>query len=1653
MSLEQRYGATVLAALLLGDPIPGLGDDLAVDSVAFQASQDSPVDDLLITGNVRATRTQRKLSIGVRRAPTIGAGDKKFVKLIGDALSTLQQHAMSFEADRHRLSLAVADPNSGAQELSELADHARGFKGADEFYKSLGTPGLVADPLRKRFVAFEKVVKEARKLVPGLAAPDKRDICWRLLRSLWVHRFRLEEDASDRTHCVQRLRTLVSKPDEADALFDRLCVLAAQFAKTGAEVDRTLLRRELAGRIESLRDPSSQRTWEVFDSLAQSLRDRTPGVLRPRSAGAPEIKIDRADALKALVDQIQQSCRQGNPLVVAGDPGVGKSALVVRALDQLAAEGAAVTMLSLRDVSTRSTVEVEQLLGGRLTEALAATGVAPQRLLLLDGAEVVQEGAKSLVLDFGRAAQLAGVITIAVTRADAEANVVATLKEAVAGTTARTIETHRVEGFGNAETEQLVSALPAVQRLAADPRSKWLLQRPGLLKLVVEHDLVSQLPSGPISETVVYGLVWQGLVRRNERIESDGATPDGRETAVRSLAQSLLFPGNRASAGVVDPRALSSLRSDGVLLPIVKGLVWRTGDQFASDLLRDIAVTQLIIAESPRLLLDAGVPRWSLYALRIACQSFLVDAKSPWTLKEQVAFCKELSEKDGERWLDVPWEAALTIPDAGALLGREWPLLIGKRGQLLLDVIRVLVFRFGGRYITDALVGAQVVSLLSDHANELRSINYDLEGEARSTILRWLRGVAVSGSRDVTHPLRVRVRDALLASEDRWGDSYVECLSLLGPDMNDAAAAELRRLSVERVYDLSACIEGPASNLSMAAHSPGLLLELAERYYIEPTDDSESRHWASHDYGIRNISHGDGARGLHSGWYYGPFRRLLDAGHVLETVALINRMLNHAARIRVEATRGGSRWFDTTEVEEGIDVDLPSGPRHFIGDGHVWRWYCGRGVGSYPCMSALLALEAFVDELFSAGVPLERIAELLLKDAESLAMAGLVYGTLVRHIEKAGELLDPWLATPEVWFLENERSLEERQPYSFAVRKTVSNHERHRWDAMTVAYYIVVMTVLANRDEAAAARLKAVGHRLVEHARRTFQADADDEAKGVITERNRVVSCRRWAAALDFVNYQGVPADGKKVAIEFVVPADIAEQIEKGSKDLLRGRVLFELQHRYGLMRGKTKPTVEEVRADLKIAEGLVADPPKSGPPFKDDGPAALAATAIEMHHDGQLVLSPDEFALSLSILLTSTSNRFELSAIDDVSINDLGADRFAARVLPLLLLPSFRVPGAEDELAEIRELVLEGLGLLAKSRVIGVRVALVEGLRAVWATSCDGKDEACPHRLALDVILDAARYCRLGPLGDPRQFAIDPLPTPLASSLPGTSPDNLSQTRLAAAVGAVADCAASCCCVADEAFAALGILVSAYGAVDLTNESSGAPSTYDDGKQLVAGGLLRICGRRDSSLLTSLIQVLLARPDRCSQFLDDLAQAGTYGVAERTAVKRNWPVVMMKVLDAVDQIDKPNAEGLDDLLASVVPRPRPKIADEALSERLRDAGRDWIEPAVVAPFIERWITHAVGLSRCVDSIAGFFMERMTPESVETSLDWLERTIDDNFAAIAGYSFWLVPYLKKVFESVKLPTAQLIQLRRIVDALVSRGDGHAFELQQAMDRG
>jgi Mrp family chromosome partitioning ATPase len=1051
--LEHAYGGALLVELLLGGPVDGLGDNVTPTAVGFQQSVHSRVDDLEVVGD--GPGGPRTLFVGVRRKPSIGASQEPTVKLVADYLRVVNDHGAELEAGSWRLGLAVAAPHTPTDELAKLAYFARRQPDSEAFRLAVNASKATTGKVRNRLAKVDDTVAAAAPLA-GITLVDtvaRDELSWRLLRSLHIIDLRLEgDDAAGRTDLVARLVPLAGDAAAAEDLRRHLNELSAGYAVGAAVVNEGILRRDLSGRINVAASPSFRASWEALRSLEDSLHSRTRRVLTAGRSGSPvaarQLVVERQETRAKLIEAMGATGGNAGRLVVHGEPGVGKSALVLAAAEEIRRGGGAVVALSLRDLVPASMLSVGQLLHAPVCAVFAATAAAPVRLVILDGAEVVQEGAASLLRDLAGAAREAGLGLVAVTRDDARAAVQETLAETVPDVaqpeTFDAAALAEVPPLGDDETCAVRETFAELNRLASDDRSQWLLRRLGILDVLLRGEAIASLPDGSLSEADVFGAVWYAWVRRRDQRSPGGASPDGREQVMLELARRSLAEGSGPATApmMADPYALPSLRSDGLLLPAGPQFAFRQGDEFSTDTVRDFALARLFLREGFDSLRETGAPRRALRAARLACQARLVQVTR--SSAGPVAVGAELRELQqqfdalavafGDRWADLPWEAALSAGPAEAVIEACASDLLQPDGDALSRVLRLLMQRFSAAGATDPVIAAPVVTFLVSRAGELREANYGLAEQAENLIRAWLRGVSraerapggVDGAARC-RPLRAKVREYLLHLDPPRSEVKLESLALLGAEADAEVVCYLRGLAANQPGLLAPCIEPFDATMSLAAAHLDLLFELTEAYYIDKTVHRFG--FAGFDDGIRRHRFGPGIGVPFASWLFGPFWLLLPAAPV-RALALINRMMDHAARYRIRprdlappAQDRGDEEPDSPQATPGVTVNMPGvGERHYTGDDQVWAWYRGTSIGPYPCMSALLATEQFADQLLAQGMPLPQLVVTLLRDGHNLAMLGLVTGFLVRHADRLAGEADPLLASPAVWELEASRA-------------------------------------------------------------------------------------------------------------------------------------------------------------------------------------------------------------------------------------------------------------------------------------------------------------------------------------------------------------------------------------------------------------------------------------------------------------------------------------------------------------------------------------------------------------------------------------------------------------------------------------------------------
>lgn len=974
--------------------------------------------------------------------------------------------------------------------------------------------------------------------------------------------------------------------------------------------------------------------------------------------------------------------------------------------------------------------------------------------------------------------------------------------------------------------------------------------------------------------------------------------------------------------------------------------------------------------------------------------------------------------------------------DAHAALEQLWDTFAGDTEQGLRTLLRLAEQRYVAGAVGDPFALAPLVAATFCSDRDLgqhQRFTYRSVGESiGKLVLAWLRGMA--RDEEEAHPLRQQVRDRILAADSQHDDEFaIEALATLGRDLDDRAEQWLRDQAVHAPARLKVAVESFGAVTSLGPCSPRLLLDLAEAYYIDRSGPDGMSDWGLHE-GIRDHQ----AKGFgppYTAWYFGPFFRLLREVP-REALAMINRMLDHAAAVRLRSLHHTSRSLTEESGPSwlGIGIDFPgSGTRHYTGDGHVWGWYRGSTSGPYPCMSALLAVERFAEQLLtSLRWPLAQVVDLLLRDCNNLAMPGLVVGLLIRRCEAAADLLDPWLASPQVWRLEFSRTTAEHFHVRGGETDEAIGADRRRWRLRETGQYMTARALLEG-DRARLEALEQVADRLLERARTDLEDASQEELAAV----------QGWASALRKENFRTHRLPDGRLAADYTPPASLTEILAPSAS---RSHVVNEalrLQTRYtDPERAPDTWDAESLAADLARARQLTADPdlPADGPHNSQGAQAAVAAAAVTSHARGRLAASHEDLQWAAATLLTAATDP------NPGGLGWMGADYSAATALPSLLLAPFN----DLDLAPSR--LQAGLDALATSVRDEVRTAFVTECTAVWSAPCTNAQAHTPCRrhAPLWSAMEAS-------LRDCRRRADDPhhgsgraqLLPPYTETLPAVAAHDLLPDRLALPIACTAH-ARTTPCLAPQADTLLPVLFEVHRtATDcwVTDRYAGG---YGPQRELVARVLIELAAQGMPEPLVAHLVTFAANANALQQLLSDCATLFTYDPALRAHLPTVWPLILTTTLDAVDAGADLHADGhwADYALAALLPTPQLRMDDTNPDATLNRVRGDWLAPAALGDLAERWITLARGEPKASDALAQFAATAPEPWQRTTGLDWLERLIDGHYAALAGHCLFVIDWLASLRSTTTLDAAALGRWRRISDGLAAAGDSRAAGLQQ-----
>ena len=1685
VTFERKVAVRYLAHLLVGDGAVELGDGRVVVGVDFQQAPDHSADDLVVHA-ARADDPEPSLilAVGVRRSPDLVPSDEPSRKLI----RAFVREVISAPADspEHRCALVVAGAQEHARLLALLADLAYKQKNAPGFFRLVRTPGKFDAGVPGRLKQIEKLVKLALGDL-GVADPGKRLVeerSWELLSRLTVLMPRLETpDEADWATVTNSLIPVARGADllGATQLRDRLVALADEYPPKAATVNLSMLRRDAHTGLDSEKR-RHRKGWQALGHLhsrAIAVRDHITS-----DDGNRTLRLDRGRAAAELLALVEPAAAA---VVVYGDSGVGKSALAVAAIADAAVRAPDATQalcLNLRHLPTTS-LELEAHLGAPLAELLAELS-APQRILVIDGADAVSEGAENVFGYLADAARQADVTVITVTASDARQLV----RDIVAECRGRDVAEYLVPPLTDTEVDKVTAVFAELAALGANPRSRELLRRPVVVDLLVRGGITGT----PLSDADAMEQVWAGLVRRQGR--SDRGTPHSRELALLSLADLALRGGDPLDVMTrIDPAALDGLLRDGLLQTLPED-PFKIGPEFAHDEVRRYAVARLLLSggDPASTLAAADVPRWSLGAARLACQALLAAPGTPANpahgrlARLQQAFDGLVDAGHGDRWGDVPGEALLTLGDSGPVLRDAWPGLRTAPGAGLKRLSRLVDQRLRDENgLVRAVAVEPLIGLLLDDDTA-----WIPEKHLRRLVRDWLRALVVADTPS-GHPLRLRLRDQLAAAcaaadsrlraereaaaaaraarsadeieEERklrerhrglltapvgyprsrrrrrrpqipreiTDEAMVELLALVGADLGDQGEAILLRVARDAPSELGPAVEKLLAGRALAACRRGFLAQLTQAYYLDDEEDGSG----FHEDGIRDHDARVGGTPL-AAWYRGPFMALFQSDF-RNGVAVLNRLLNHAALARARTLADIGRYGAPVDDSE-LDVyrgelRITGTSRVYVGDEQTWTWYRGTGVGPYPCMSALEALERVCDQLAAADVPLANIVAVLLDGCENLAVPGLVVGLLVRHLEDAGRLLDPYLAEPVIWDLEFTRVVHE-SGWLAASSEGIVQAERRRWTLREAAMLLVL-----GADEARADELSAIGRQLVAAARRlAAEAPGDDGSKAAA--EGWLVSVRAWASGLDGASYEARQEEGA-VYIQSTPPDDVAAAMERGGEDMRLAGEATRLMVRYHVQpsqRTALSLSAEDLTTDLAVAGELLANPPALGPGSPWDAAAAVAAAALEACIMSGAEVPSEALRFAAEIVIRIGEGEAPSHVFDNEdSFFELGADRSAARALPLLLLP---------KAAALRVLVDGGDGSAAYSRALAaawriarslpneVRVRLARGIDRLWEAPCTG-DESCHHRTALELAVETMRDCAFGawnPVAGRLQVMM--LADPVEQALAGVADDAIDFARLDAPIRALGPAAQASVCVSGRAREFLTVVLAAHRRSLLAQKHD--PDHRGTHSLVAARALLTIAADGNDAPVREHIDAYADNPALLTNFLRALSAAAEESPGRAATTACIWPSV---VADVIGLHQRGHAALLDPdygdyALAALMPNTAGEVA--FLYRELDGEPIAWWRPLAWQAAVEQWLPLALGNPACVEHLVGFLLPLPPTDQARAGLPWVERLVLADPGRVARraslLSAWLIEIRQPASDAGLLPGWQ-----RVVDALVVAG--------------
>ena len=1024
--LQGQVGAYYLAGLLTGHVPRGL-EVGTIEEVRFQRLYEGePLDDLVcVAGTITGLS---KLSLQIKNDLTFGEKDDLFNDVMAACWQTFNSPKFDRTRDRFGIVLGVYKGKIDEHYQSVLT-WARNSASAATFLARIRQKGLS----HKNHRDFVALIRSKLDAVHGQPVSD--DDLWGFLRSMVILHFDLHSSGSrDATHavnCLQQILQPGSGPGAAE-LFSRLRDFSAEANRSAGEYTReTLLQRLVAAGFRLLPAPYCREDLARLEVLREHILDD----IRTDIDG---LTLNRVEAVEGPIGHFGDAAI----LLLTGPPGVGKSGIWKMLVERHGLAGPAMVLSADRIEGTGWLGFAQsQGISRNADELLLAMSTHPFPCVFIEAIDRIEDkGARLAINDILRTAEkLFPPIDgrrrwwcIAMAREGSLAQLTWLDRKIV-----QQIFPVRIPELVDEEVRLVLSQQPRLAALSSQARLKPILRNPFLLDLITDRRFAGdEADNVPATEIEVSDIWWERVVGRDGQAEGR----ERQQALVQAASRLIKAPRKRFPDGGMPPDALVTLEADRIIVRDQGQNVYR----FGHDLLEDWALLRLLEQrrhDLPAYVQELGQPHGLLRSIRLlGCMLFEGgDTAGEWT---ELLRSFEQAAHLAPRWRQAVLTAPFLSTRLEELLDKARETLLAEDGRILIELLIALRTT---EVDVDPRIAEHMATIADSPAEALAlALQFPLpRWYAWYRTLEWLLRHTPVLSEAARHeaariieiwqersgpsaPLRREVGELA----HTWLEENVEDLYVAKSKIDYGAREEhesrLRKILLhsadvlpDRVTEyIRTAVEDNRwkakeqilkTFVPLVDHIPAAYVDFALGELIKAPEEAG---WASlHDMSKLGIG---GAMDHHPPAHVqGPHLRLLRT-HEDEGLRLLHGLTN-AATDYWRRREQYERFLGYSRSPLPVVLSLPSGPKELWGNEDVYCWFRHTSVGPYAVISALMALEVWMEEQIASGRDGGELIDMVMGGTRSVAVLGVCIAVALGTSGRCLPALLPYIANPLVW--------------------------------------------------------------------------------------------------------------------------------------------------------------------------------------------------------------------------------------------------------------------------------------------------------------------------------------------------------------------------------------------------------------------------------------------------------------------------------------------------------------------------------------------------------------------------------------------------------------------------------------------------------------